>query len=90
MRQTKVAFQVSQEAAARTTMVVSTMLATAVTGGALQSLPMLEMAGAATWAITVAVLAGSTTVGETVFLSVVSRINLFDYVHEGVNLENSF
>ena len=64
-------------AAAVTTMEHSAVLATAAAGGVLQR-PVQRTPGPATWAITVAVSAGATTVRKSGFLFVASGINLFD------------
>jgi len=64
------------------TMVFSTMLATAVTGGVLRrTVPALP--GAATWVTTMAMLTGTTTVRQMVFPAVASGINLFYLFEEG-------
>ena len=64
-------------AATVTPMVHSTMLATTATGGVLQS-SIQQTPGTASWAIAVAISAGSTAIRGTGFLFVASGINLFD------------
>ena len=72
MRQTKAVFQVSRGASA-TTLVISTMLAATVTGGAPRSL-LQQMPGAVTCPIMLAVLTGAATMSKMAFLSVASGI----------------
>jgi hypothetical protein len=76
MEPMRVVLLVSQEATADT-MVILAKLGSVLTGGALQSL-LLQMLGIVP-CLTVALRPGTMAIRRTVFMFVVSKINLFDF-----------